>query len=79
LKIACEYDFLEVKNCAIRGLQQCDLTLVERLQIYDMYKVGQVYLAPLYADLCARDWGLDDAEIKLLGSDLSYGQPFAQK
>lgn len=71
LKIACEYDFVEVKNCAIRGLQQCDLSLIERLRVYEMYKVGPIHLAPLYGDICARDRGLDDGEIKMLGPESS--------
>lgn len=71
LKISCEYHFVEVKHCAIRGLQQCSLSLIERIHVYELYQVGLEYLVPLYAKLCARDHGLDDDEITQLGQATS--------
>lgn len=67
LKIACENCFLEVQHCAIRGLQACDLTTVERISIYEMYRAEKRYIAPLYAEMAMRDQSPNKAEEEKLG------------
>ncbi|KAF8181819.1 hypothetical protein BJ912DRAFT_605494 [Pholiota molesta] len=71
LKTACEQEFVEVQHCAIRGLESLELTTVERLRIYLMYKAHAKYLVPLYIELATRDEGPTDKEVDHLGSETS--------
>ncbi|KAF9479078.1 hypothetical protein BDN70DRAFT_710849 [Pholiota conissans] len=68
LKVACEYDFIEVQHAAIRGLQTCTLTTVERIQIYELYKAHSKYLVPLYVEMAMRDEAPSNDEVAKLGS-----------
>ncbi|KJA28715.1 hypothetical protein HYPSUDRAFT_50910 [Hypholoma sublateritium FD-334 SS-4] len=67
LKIACENDFLEVQHCAIRGLQACDLTTVQRIAIYEMYRADKRYIVPLYVEMAMREQSPTRDEEDLLG------------
>ncbi|KAF8160087.1 hypothetical protein BJ912DRAFT_357882 [Pholiota molesta] len=71
LKTACEHEFVEVQNCAIRGLQTCDLTTVDRIYIYELYKADPKYIVPLYVEMAKREEAPTDEEVKRLGSDTS--------
>ncbi|KAJ3505315.1 hypothetical protein NLJ89_g7486 [Agrocybe chaxingu] len=71
LKIAHEYEFLEVKNLAIRGLDTCDLTVVQRIRIYETYQADTMYLLPLYATMCMREDGPTDDETEEMGMKTS--------
>lgn len=67
LKLACEYDFAQVKDLAIRGLDGMNLSTVERLCIYQLYRVGPSHIVPLLAELCVRNEGPTDEETERLG------------
>ncbi|KAF9479393.1 hypothetical protein BDN70DRAFT_696162 [Pholiota conissans] len=71
LKIACEHEFVEVQHCAIRALQDCDLSTVERIHVYKLYKVDPKYLVPLYIAMAVRDEGPTDKEVHHLGAETS--------
>ena len=71
MKIACENDFIEVQHCAIRGLQACDLTTVQRIVIYELYHADKKYTVPLYAEMAMRDQSPSTAEEKLLGDKIT--------
>lgn len=68
LKIACEYDFVQVSNLAIRSLDQSGLSVVQRLQLYLLYRADPIHVVPLYTLLCMRDDGPTDGETELLGT-----------
>ncbi|KAF4620261.1 hypothetical protein D9613_001061 [Agrocybe pediades] len=67
LKIACEHHFKEVKNFAIRQLEQCNLSVVSRLTIYQLYKVDLAFILPLLYELCIREEGPTDQETEEMG------------
>jgi hypothetical protein len=67
LKLACEYEFVQVKNLAIRGLEGMNLSAVERLCIYQLYRVGPSHTVPLLVELCIRNEGPTDDETEKLG------------
>lgn len=67
LKIACQYDFIEVKRFAIRGLEKLDLSVVQRLKIYQLYNVHAAHIVPLLVQLCMREEGPTDEETDELG------------
>ena len=67
LKLACEYDFVQVKQLAIQGLEEMDLSVVERLCIYQLYSVGPSHIVPLLSSLCLRNEGPTDEETDQLG------------
>lgn len=70
LKVACEYEFPEVKALAIRGIQKGgNLTIFQLIHVYQLYKVDMSYLIPLYITLCKRDKPPTDEEAKELGLD----------
>jgi hypothetical protein len=71
LKIACEHDFIQVKQLAIRGLEETDLSIVERLRIYQLYNVDPSHTVPLLSALCLRDEGPTDEETEQLGMKTS--------
>jgi hypothetical protein len=67
LKIACQYEFVEVKRFAIRGLETLALSVVERLRIYQLYNVHPTHIVPLFVQLCLREQGPTDDETEDLG------------
>ena len=57
-----------MKELAVRELhKKPELPLVERLALYEKYRVDPRHLIPLYATLCAQDTPLTLAESKILG------------
>ncbi|KAF9460724.1 hypothetical protein BDZ94DRAFT_1169173 [Collybia nuda] len=68
LALAHNWEFNEVKNLAVRELQKQDLGVVERIALYQTYKVDAQFLVPLYAILCSRDEPPNDEEADALGS-----------
>ncbi|KAF8953190.1 hypothetical protein BDZ97DRAFT_1367492 [Flammula alnicola] len=71
LKTACEYEFVEVQHLAIRGLQSCELSTVERIRIYQLYDADPKYIVPLYIKMCMRDEAPTNEEVKHMGSETS--------
>jgi len=70
LRLADLWDFKEVKELAVRELhKKQELDLVDRLALYQNYKVDPCHLVPLYGFLCARDTPLTLQESKILGLD----------
>jgi len=67
LKVACQYEFVEVKRFAIRGLEKLDLSVVQRLRIYQLYNVHFAHIVPLLVQLCLREEGPTDGETEELG------------
>jgi len=67
LKVACQYEFVEVKRFAIRGLEKLDLSVVQRLKIYQLYNVHITHIVPLLVQLCLREEGPTDDETEELG------------
>jgi len=56
-----------VKKLAIRQLEECHLSVVSRLTVYQLYKVDLVYILPLIYELCTRDEGPTDEETEEMG------------
>ncbi|KAF8911667.1 hypothetical protein CPB84DRAFT_1842141 [Gymnopilus junonius] len=68
LNLADKWEFLEVKELAVRELQKKpDLDIVSKMSLYQRYKVDPRHLIPLYAQLCARDTPLTIEEATILG------------
>jgi hypothetical protein len=68
LGLAHEWNFEEVKELAVRELhKKKELSIVERMALYEKYKVNKRHLVPLYAALCQRDYPLTVEEAKILG------------
>ncbi|KIK70970.1 hypothetical protein GYMLUDRAFT_33060 [Collybiopsis luxurians FD-317 M1] len=67
LTLACRFKFPEVKNLAVRHLEQTELGLVDRISLYQECKADEDLLIPLYANLCAREQTLSLAETHKLG------------
>lgn len=68
LRLADLWEFKEVKELAVRELhKKPELDLVDRLVLYQNYKVDPCHLVPLYGLLCARDTPLTLQESKILG------------
>lgn len=69
LDLATRLEFPGVKELAIRELQKKeDIPTVERLIIYQSYKVDDKYVLPLYGKLCAQDEPLSVEEAEKLGA-----------
>lgn len=71
LKLADEYQFLEVKRLAIRELDQFDMPIAERIELYHRHAVDLCHLVPLYVKLCIRDEGPTDEETSIMGMKTS--------
>ncbi|KAF8161498.1 hypothetical protein B0H34DRAFT_381923 [Crassisporium funariophilum] len=71
LKIACEYQFPEVKHLAMRELQQIEIPIAQRIFLYQSYDAEPMYLVPLYVKLCMRDEGPTDEETEKMGMKTS--------
>jgi hypothetical protein len=70
LKLADLWEFKQVKELAVRELhKKPELKLVDRLALYQHYKVDSRHLIPLYGLLCSRDSPLTLPESKILGLD----------
>ena len=68
LNLADKWDFPQVKELAVRELhKKPDLDLIQKLALYQKYKVDPRHLVPLYAELCARDIPLNLEESEMLG------------
>ena len=67
LKFAYEYKFPEVKRLAIRELENFDISLAERIVIYQNHAVEPLFLVPLYVKFCMRDDGPTDEETSIIG------------
>ncbi len=68
LKFAQEWNFDEVKELAVRELHKKEeLSVVERLALYQDHQVDPRHLIPLYSLFCERDTPLTVSESKILG------------
>lgn len=67
LRFAYDWSFPEVKALAIRELERKTINLVDRIILYQEYKVDPSLLVPLYAKLCSRDEPLSTEESVRLG------------
>ena len=68
LNLADKWDFPQVKELAVRELhKKPDLDLIQKMVLYQKYKVDWRHLVPLYAALCARDIPLSLEESEMLG------------
>ena len=67
LKIACEWDFAQVRNMAVRHIDLSGLSTIRRLYLYLLYRAEAPYVVPLYVSLCMRDKGPTDEETEVLG------------
>ncbi|KAK0226372.1 hypothetical protein IW262DRAFT_1294574 [Armillaria fumosa] len=67
LRIASDWGFAEVKALAIRELERKDISLVDRIVLYQAYNVDQEIMVPLYAKLCSRPEPLNKVESQKLG------------
>lgn len=68
LSLANKWNFEEVKELAVRELhKKKELSIVERMALYERYKVNKRHLVPLYAALCQRDYPLTLDEATILG------------
>jgi len=69
LKLAERWSFPEVKNLAIRELEQKEMLDVKRIKLYHENNVDRNYLVPRYAALCEREEPLTLAEGMDLGME----------
>ena len=70
LNLADKFVFPEVKDLGVRELQKkskAELPLIDKMALYEKYKVDPRHLVPLYAELCERDEPLTLSEAKILG------------
>ncbi|KAF9525019.1 hypothetical protein CPB83DRAFT_897424 [Crepidotus variabilis] len=69
LRLADKYNFEEVKDLAVREMhKKPELTVVEKMGLYQKYRVPEKYLVPLYAELCERENPLAEEEGEVLGA-----------
>lgn len=67
LELAHKWEFNEVKSLAIRELEHHELSVMDRIVLYQKYSVDRARLVPLYAELASRPDALDDDESEALG------------
>lgn len=67
LELANRWKFSEVKQFAIRELHKQEMSLIDRIVLYQNCRAEEEALIPLYAELCARDQPLSLAESEKLG------------
>ena len=68
LRLADKWDFKQVKELAVREPnKKKDLALIDRMALYQAYKVDNKHLVPLYAELVKRDRPLSIEEARVLG------------
>ena len=65
LRIAAKWGFEQVRELAVRHLENANIDLVNRIKLYKEHGVNQKHLSPLYVQLAARSEliGLDEAQI----------------
>ncbi|KAF5355478.1 hypothetical protein D9758_006331 [Tetrapyrgos nigripes] len=68
LRVACRLKFPQIKQAALRELQQMDMETVDRIVLYRENSVDEEHLMPLYMELCARSTTLSLAETEKLGT-----------
>jgi hypothetical protein len=70
LNLADKWDFNEVKELAVRELQKKpELDILNKMALYEKYKVNKRHLVPLYAALCKRDIPLSLEEAQIIGME----------
>ncbi|KAJ8697050.1 hypothetical protein PTI98_006858 [Pleurotus ostreatus] len=67
LRLADLWGFCEVKSLCIRQLESMEIDIVDRLVLYQRFKVTEEVLIPRYVELCSRDELLTEAEATSLG------------
>lgn len=69
LRLAHEWGFPEVTRFALREVKrrESEVSLVQRIVLYQRYNAPAEYLVPLFAELCARPTSSTDEETVLLG------------
>ncbi|KAF9487516.1 hypothetical protein BDN71DRAFT_627856 [Pleurotus eryngii] len=67
LRLADLWGFFEVKALCVRQLESIDIDIVDRLVLYQKYKIDEKTLIPRYVELCARDELLTQDEGNRLG------------
>lgn len=67
VELAHRWKFPEVKELALRELQKIDIPIIDRIILYQRYKVGDDLLVPLYTALCSRDEPPSHADLVRLG------------
>ncbi|KAG6893515.1 hypothetical protein C0992_009699, partial [Termitomyces sp. T32_za158] len=67
LELSQKWDFGEVRNLAIRELEKLTIPLIERITLYQRFKVDRDLLIPLYGILCRRPEALNEEESEAIG------------
>ncbi|KAG6861697.1 hypothetical protein C0995_013266 [Termitomyces sp. Mi166 len=68
LELSQKWEFGEVRNLAIRELEKLtEIPLIERIALYQRFKVDQDLLIPLYGVLCSRPEALNEEESEAIG------------
>ncbi|KAG5731778.1 hypothetical protein E4T56_gene811 [Termitomyces sp. T112] len=68
LELTQQWEFNEVRNLAIRELDKLtEIPLIERIALYQRFKVDQDLLLPLYGKLCSRPEALNEEESEAIG------------
>ncbi|KAF9449276.1 hypothetical protein P691DRAFT_667854, partial [Macrolepiota fuliginosa MF-IS2] len=70
LRLSTQWQFTEVKDLAFRELHRpgkFNLSLIDRIVLYDRYHAEQKYLEPLYGELLCRAKSLTEEEGTALG------------
>lgn len=67
LKLASQWDFVEVKALAIRELQARPIGPLQRILLYREYAVNEAHLHQAFTELAVRDESLNMDEGRLLG------------
>ncbi|KAF4563172.1 hypothetical protein EYR36_003611 [Pleurotus pulmonarius] len=68
LRLAHTWAFTQVKALCVRQLEaDKDIPIVDRIVLYQTYKINEAVLIPRYVELCSRDELLTEAEATNLG------------
>jgi hypothetical protein len=70
LRIAHQWEFIEVKNFAVRELEEFDIEPIQKINLYHANGVDRNLLIPSYTALSVRAESLTFDEGKALGMDL---------
>lgn len=69
LRIAAKWGFSEVRELAVRHLENTDIDLVNRIKLYKEHGVAQKHLFPLYVRLVERQELIRLDEAQILGME----------
>lgn len=83
LKLASQWDFVEVKNFALRELEQLEMPALDKIILYHTHNIDRNLLQAAYIALTVRDESISIKEGRLLGLEtalrLAHAREFARR